>query len=104
MKKELIDELFQKFESAKQIQEGIEYWSAREIQPILGYAQWKNFEKVIERAKSACENSGISVQDHFSEFGKMVEIGSGVSREIESIIQTISGQFYQTYQLEFEAK
>lgn len=88
MKKELIDELFQKFESAKQIQEGVEYWSAREIQSILGYAQWKNFEKVIEKAKAACENSGIAVENHFSEFGKMVEIGSGVSREITDVALT----------------
>lgn len=88
MKKELITELFQRFEGAKQENESLEFWSAREIQGILGYAQWKNFEKVIEKAKAACENAGVEVRNHFAEFGKMVDIGSGVSREINDVALT----------------
>lgn len=88
MKKELITELFQQFEAAKQQNESVEYWSARDMQSILGYAQWKNFEKVIEKAKAACENAGAEVKNHFAEFGKMVDIGSGVSREISDVALT----------------
>jgi DNA-damage-inducible protein D len=88
MKKEMITELFQQFEAAKQVNEGVEYWSARDIQGILGYAQWKNFDKVIEKAKAACENAGAEVKNHFADFGKMVEIGSGVNREINDIALT----------------
>jgi DNA-damage-inducible protein D len=71
MKKELITELFQQFEAVKQMNEGIEYWSARDMQGVLGYAQWKNFEKVVEKAKAACINAGADVKNHFAEFGKM---------------------------------
>lgn len=88
MKKELINELFLQFEQAKQIQNNVEYWSARDMQSILGYAQWKNFEKVIDKAKTACLNAGVEIENHFSDIGKMVEIGSGVSREIEDVALT----------------
>lgn len=88
MKKELINELFLQFEAAKQIQDNIEYWSARDMQTILGYAQWKNFEKVIEKSKIACKNAGIEPENHFSDTGKMVEIGSGVNREIQDVALT----------------
>ncbi|MFO0386139.1 MAG: DNA damage-inducible protein D [Flavobacteriales bacterium] len=88
MKKELITALFEQFESAKQQNDSIEYWSARDMQGILGYAQWKNFEKVIEKAKTACENAGAEVKNHFADFGKMVDIGSGVSREINDVALT----------------
>ena len=76
MKKELINELFLQFEAAKQVQQNIEFWSARDMQVILGYAQWRNFEKVIEKAKTACKNSDIGPDDHFADISKMVEIGS----------------------------
>lgn len=76
MKKELIDELFQKFEAACYLIEDTECWSARELQIILGYAKWDNFLNIIEKAKNACEGAGERGQDHFADFGKMVEIGS----------------------------
>jgi len=88
MKKEQINELFTQFEAAKQVQDSIEYWSARDMQNILGYAQWKNFEKVIDKAKLACKNAGVETENHFSDIGKMVEIGSGVSREIQDVALT----------------
>ncbi len=88
MKKEQINELFTQFEAAKQVQDNIEYWSARDMQNILGYAQWKNFEKVIDKAKLACKNAGVETENHFSDIGKMVEIGSGVSREIQDVALT----------------
>ncbi len=85
MKKELIQELFKKFEEACYLYKEVECWSARELQSILGYAKWDNFFKVIEKAKTACESSGIAVSDHFADVGKMVPIGSGVERKIEDI-------------------
>lgn len=73
----------QTFESIKHINEaGQEYWLARELQPVLDYARWENFEKAIERAQKACLNTGFDVDDHFREATKMVELGSGAERAI----------------------
>jgi DNA-damage-inducible protein D len=88
MKKELIKELFDKFENACYMYEGIECWSAREMQEILGYSKWENFVNVIDRAKYACENSGEKVIYHFPDIGKMVEIGSGAGRKVSDIALT----------------
>jgi DNA-damage-inducible protein D len=88
MKKELINELFQKFEQACYEYQGVECWSARELQEILGYTKWSNFQKVIEKAKDACNNAGIEVSDHFADIGKMVELGSGSQREVEDVALT----------------
>lgn len=74
------------FEKIKHINEfGQEYWSARELQKALEYTQWRRFEELIERAKTACKNSGFNVPDHFADVGKMVELGSGSNREISDI-------------------
>ena len=85
MKRELIDELFGKFELAKRLIEGFECWSARDLQVHLGYTEWRNFVKVIEKAQSACENSGGVVADHFVDLNKMVDLGSGAQRPIDDI-------------------
>ena len=79
MKKEEITALFGKFESISCEVEGIECWSARELQPLLGYAKWDNFiNNVVVKAKEACRNAGEDVQNHFPDVGKMVSIGYGV--------------------------
>jgi DNA-damage-inducible protein D len=88
MKKELITELFQKFEQACYEYQDVECWSARELQEILGYTKWSNFQKVIEKAKDACNNAGIEVSNHFADIGKMVELGSGSQREVEDVALT----------------
>ena len=77
MKKELIIELFEKFEGACYLANNLECWSARELQEILGYAEWRNFLKVIDKAKTACENADVKVSDHFVDVNKMIEIGKG---------------------------
>lgn len=74
----------EKFESIKHIdEEGVEFWYARELQPILQYTKWSNFAKVIETAKIACKISQHNVDDHFAEAGKMVVIGSDTKRQIK---------------------
>lgn len=88
MKKEFITVLFDKFEDACSKYEGIEYWSARELQSILGYSQWKNFKNVIDKAKKSCEKAGEDIINHFAEFGKKVEIGSGAQKEIQDLALT----------------
>ncbi len=73
------------FESIKKINEfGSEFWLARKLAKILDYKDFRNFQKVIEKAKIACENSGENVSDHIGEITEMVEIGSGASREMNS--------------------
>ena len=70
------------FEDIKHIDEnGIEFWYARELMSILQYANWQNFEKIIEKAKISCENSSVNVLDHFIDVNKMVQIGSGAERK-----------------------
>lgn len=88
MKKELINELFIKFEEACYLYNNIECWSARELQIILGYSKWENFSKVIEKAKAACENSGIEVSHHFPDIRKMIGLAKGAQREIEDVALT----------------
>jgi len=88
MKKEFIKHLFEKFESACYLYGGIECWSARELQKILGYNQWRNFNKVVDKARISCENAGQPVNDHFADVNKMVEIGSGAQRPLSDIAIT----------------
>jgi DNA-damage-inducible protein D len=88
MKKEQIAELFLQFEQACYEYKGIECWSARELQMILGYAKWDNFIKVIDKAKDACKHSGEAVSDHFPDVGKMIELAKGAVRNIGDIALT----------------
>ena len=83
MSKELNIYSEQTFENIKHINEaGQEYWLARELQQVLDYARWENFEKAINRAQKACLNTGFDIDDHFREATKMVELGSGAGRTI----------------------
>lgn len=72
------------FEELKRLNEhGAEYWSARDLQPLLGYTQWRRFEDAIKRAITSCEQSGNKAGHHFAGAGKMVDLGSGSMREVE---------------------
>lgn len=88
MKAELVVQLHSQFESHVQADGGVEFWRARDLQDLLGYTEWRNFLKAIEKAKTACTNSGQQVQDHFVDSNKMVEIGSGGERVIADIALT----------------
>jgi DNA-damage-inducible protein D len=71
------------FEKLKQKNEhGAEYWSARDLQSLLGYAQWRRFEQAIERAQESCSQSGNEPENHFAGAGKMVGLGSGSQRNV----------------------
>jgi DNA-damage-inducible protein D len=71
------------FEEVKRIsKDGIEYWHAREIMPLLGYDTWRSFDEVIKKAKRACMASGQVVENHFVDVDKMVKIGSNATRTI----------------------
>jgi len=88
MKKEIIKELFKRLEDACYIYKGVECWSARELQEILGYSKWSNFLNVIDKSIEACENAGEKIEDHFADIGKMVELGSGAKRTIDDVALT----------------
>ncbi len=88
MKKEIIKELTESFESTAQHSEDVEFWFARDVQELLGYTEWRNFCLVIDKAKDACRNAGQGIEDHFVDVNKMVDLGSGSQREISDIMLT----------------
>ncbi|TLV03878.1 DNA damage-inducible protein D [Dyadobacter luticola] len=88
METTLITQLSKTFEEAAHEQDGVEYWLARELQELLGYSEWRNFLKSVEKAKESCKNASESIQDHFVDVNKMVSIGSGAERKQEDIMLT----------------
>ncbi len=72
------------FEQIKKINNnGAEYWSARELMPLLGYIKWERFLQVIDRAKIACKQAGLKVQDQFPGAGKLIDMAKGAKRDLE---------------------
>jgi len=88
MKSEEIKTLFKQFEKASAEFQGIECWSARELQKLLGYTQWRNFLNTIDKAKEACKNAGENVHYHFADVSKVIEAGKGAQHEIDDILLT----------------
>lgn len=89
MKTEIIETLTTTFEAhAQQLENGIEFWLARDIQHLLEYSKWENFVTVIAKAKTACEVSGHEIEHHFPDVRKMVDLGSGATREVPDIMLT----------------
>lgn len=88
MKSEQIRELFSNFEAAAIEFDGVECWSARELQRLLGYSKWENFEKAIGKAKIACLNAGEVVENHFPDVRKVIEAGKGARHEIGDFLLT----------------
>ncbi|CAH0132738.1 DNA damage-inducible protein D [Chryseobacterium sp. Bi04] len=91
MKSEEIKNLFYKFEEASSELEGIECWSARDLQILLGYSKWENFEKVIIKAKDACKNVGELIEYHFPDIRKTIQMPKGAEKEIDDILLTRYG-------------
>ncbi len=88
MKLEEIKELFEQFESAAAELEGVECWSARDLQSLLGYSKWENFEKVIQKAKDACKNADEEIAYHFPDVRKTIPMPKGAEKEIDDILLT----------------
>ena len=72
----------QSFEDIKHIDEnGNEFWYARELMEVLDYTKWQNFIKIIDKAKASCENTGITVLEHFTDVSKLFKVANGANRE-----------------------
>lgn len=86
---ELTKEVASLFESLKHINEdGVEYWSARELYPHLGYTQWRRFEDAIERAKESCKSASQPIEEHFAGAGKTYSMPNGGSNEMKDVLLT----------------
>ncbi|NJL08656.1 MAG: DNA damage-inducible protein D [Methylacidiphilales bacterium] len=89
MKTDAIIALTENFEGhAQQTEAGVEFWLARDVQHLLGYSEWRNFQNVLSKAKTACEVAGHEIEHHFVDVTKMVELGSGSRREIDDVMLT----------------
>ncbi len=87
MDKEIVGRLHSSFEEMVQTfpDTETEFWCARDLQMLLGYAKWENFAKVIDKAITSCEKTGFDPKDHFLDIRKMVTLGSGARREIQQM-------------------
>lgn len=88
MEKELIIKLHKNFEDFAHVENGVEFWYARELQELLGYNRWENFENALNKAKTACESAKQEVSDHFRDATKMIDLGKGASREVVDTMLT----------------
>jgi DNA-damage-inducible protein D len=88
MEKEIIFRMHENLEKLKQEKDGIEFWFARDLQNIFKYIDWRNFLKVIEKAKESCRNSKEEIGNHFIEIEKEVRLGNDAPKNIPDIMLT----------------
>ena len=88
MKTSEIKDLFKLFEEAASEYEGVECWSARDLQKLLGYSEWRNFENAIKKARESYENAGEDRLYHFVDVNKVIEAGKGAQHEIKDMLLT----------------
>lgn len=88
MEKQIVIKLHKNFEDCAHKKDEIEFWYARELQILLGYDRWENFENAIKKAKIACENAKQSVNDHFRDVTKTIPMPKGATKEISDIMLT----------------
>jgi DNA-damage-inducible protein D len=89
MKTELVKTLTDTFEGhAQQTENGVEYWLARDLQVLLGYTEWRNFNQVISKAKIACETSEHPPTDHFVDVNKTITMPKGAEKEVPDLMLT----------------
>ncbi|MFH1564533.1 MAG: DNA damage-inducible protein D [bacterium] len=91
MEKQIILKLHKNFEDCAREKDGVEFWYARELQGLLGYGRWENFENAIKKAKIACETAKQNVSDHFRDVTKTILMPKEASKEIADIMLTRYG-------------
>jgi DNA-damage-inducible protein D len=88
MQKSQFNSLFNHLEKIRNVVEGVEFWSARDLQDVFGYARWENFHKSIQKAIISCETTSQNVSDQFREVTKLIEHGKGGQREVKDYALT----------------
>lgn len=88
MEKEIITKLSKTFEEYAYEQDGIDYWLARELQELLGYADWRNFLNAVDKAKESCKTTGEAVADHFVDVTKTITMPKGAFKDIPDMMLT----------------
>ncbi|HQA79419.1 MAG TPA: DNA damage-inducible protein D [Methanoregulaceae archaeon] len=88
MRSEIVQRLHKNFEDYVHERDGVEFWFARDLQELLGYKEWRNFLKVIEKARESCKNSNHPILDHFVDVNKSIPVPKGGKREIDDIMLT----------------
>lgn len=88
MEKQIIIKLHKNFEDCAHDKDGVEFWYARELQELLGYDEWRNFENAINKAKIACKNAGQKIEDHFVDANKTIPMPKEASKKISDIMLT----------------
>jgi len=88
MEKGIIVKLHKNFEDCAHEKDGVQFWFARDLQVLLGYDQWRNFENAINKAKIACENAKQPINDHFADVSKTIPMPKGAVKELVDIMLT----------------
>ncbi len=88
MKTSEIINLLEKFEAVVYIVNETECWSARELQELLGYSKWQNFENVLDKAKIACEQAGEDTSNHFTPVNRIIAVGKGLKNQLDDMMLT----------------
>lgn len=88
MEKETFKNLNSSFEEFAYEQDGVEYWMARELQELLGYTDWRNFNNIVTKAKESCKTSGEAVSDHFVDVNKTIPMPKGATKEVSDFMLT----------------
>ena len=86
MDRQIVIKLNKSFEESAYQENGVEYWLARDLQVLLEYTQWRNFELVIEKAKVSCQTAGQNPSHHFAGVSKTIPMPKGAEKEIHDLM------------------
>lgn len=88
MKQDLVRRLHKNFEEYVHVQDDVEFWFARDLQILLGYTEWRNFLRAIEKGRESCKTSNHTISDHFVDVNKSIPVPKGGERKIEDLLLT----------------